>query len=504
MKHQFSIIVAILAGAFLLYAPAFGSQEDLTAPVRSDTGAAATGQLLSPGSWIRTWGEPGSCVVDQVVVDREGKMYLVGRFKGTVDFDPGPGVDEHASNGNLDSYIAKFDLSGNFLWARTWGGPESDNNPSIALDGVGGVYLGGNFRGSMDFDPGATVAQGVSNGETDLFLSKFDTEGNFKWVRTWGGDSYEFDGGVAADDSGNVYVGGVFKVTVDFDPGPAVTTASPEGRWLETCLSKFNSSGDFQWVRAWGGAFMGDMCYDVCVARDGNVYVAGNFSGTADFDPGDGIDQHTSNGLWDMFLSKFDSGGTFQWARTWGGLYDDFGGYIAVDNFGSVFVSGACSTIGRNFDAPGVGNGIDQPGSRGASHMSLARFDSSGDLWWAREWGGLGIQFCNDLVIDASGGIYVSENYQVVGGLDPESGGAYVAGNYASSVVKFDSMGRFLRYCALGDIYGTGSLHLAVDSSGSILIAGSVSEIGGFDKRLFSGDHAGSLNPGAFLIKLVE
>jgi PDZ domain-containing secreted protein len=65
-------------------------------------------------------------------------------------------------------------------------------------------------------------------------------------------------------------------------------------------------------------------------------------------------------------------------------------------------------------------------------------------------------------------------------------------------------MGRFLRYCTLGDVYGTGDLHLAVDGSGSILVAGSVGEIGDLDKRLLSGDYMGSTNPGAFLIRLVE
>jgi len=502
-KHEFTIIMAILAGAFVLFAPAFAGQEDPTARDGADTGVEKTAQFLSAGSWIRGWGEPGTCLVSQVAVDRDGKIYVAGELRGAVDLDPGPGVDEHVSSGDFDFYVSKFDSSGDFLWARTWGGPELEIHLNVALDGVGGVYLAGDFSGSVDFDPGTSVAEGVSNGETDIFLSKLDSDGDFVWVGTWGGEHYEFGCGVAADDSGQVYTAGTFRGAVDFDPGLGITTVSPDGNGNGVFLSKLNPSGEFQWVRAWGGATRpGGLCDDVYLHPDGDIYVAGDFSDTTDFDPGDGIEQHTSNGGWDIFLSKFDNGGTFQWARTWGGYYDDMMEGLAVDSFGNTYVSAACSTTGRTFDAPVVGDGADQPSSECALHMSLAAFDSSGSLRWAREWGGLGIQFCPDLAVDASGNIYVSENYQVVGGLDPGSRETDVIGRFANSVVRFDFAGRFLRYCALGDIYGTGDLHLAVDSPDTILIAGSVSEIGDFDRRLLGGDYEGSPDPGAFLIRV--
>ena len=58
--------------------------------------------------------------------DSLGNVYVTGLFDGTADLDPGPGIDNHTSNGNWDIYLSKFDASGNFLWARTWGGNDDD------------------------------------------------------------------------------------------------------------------------------------------------------------------------------------------------------------------------------------------------------------------------------------------------------------------------------------------------------------------------------------------
>ena len=75
-------------------------------------------------------------------------------------------------------------------------------------------------------------------------------------------------------------------------------------------LSKFDSSGNFKWARTWGGVF-GRRHDDVAVDESDNAYVTGDFNGTIDFDPGSGIDNHSSNGGDDAFLSKFDSSGNF-------------------------------------------------------------------------------------------------------------------------------------------------------------------------------------------------
>jgi hypothetical protein len=275
-----------------------------------------------------------------VAADDSGSIYLTGFFADTVDFDPGPGIDEHAANSVLkDVFLSRFDSSGQFQWARTWGGPKEDVGQAVALDDSGNVYVTGNFSNTADFDPGAGIDEHTSCGFTDVFLSRFDSFGEFQWARTWGGTASDSGWGVAVAGSDSVYITGYFQDTEDFDPGPAIDEHASNGH-EDVFLSKFDSFGEFQWVRAWGGKNH-DWGWGVAVDGSGDACVTGSFMNTVDFDPGTGIDEHAANGNDDVFLSKFDSSGEFQWARTWGGKYGDIGWDVTIDGLENAYVTGA-------------------------------------------------------------------------------------------------------------------------------------------------------------------
>ncbi len=336
--------------------------------------------------WARTWGGSPKDQGYGVAADGSGNVYVTGYFRITADFDP-DGGDPRISNGGYDVFLSKFDSSGNFEWARTWGGIRWDQGNGVAIDGSGNVYVTGYFSETVDFDPGGGDPH-TSNGSNDVFLSKFDSSGNFKGARTWGGSDNDRGYGVAAFGSGNVYVTGVFSDTVDFDPGGGDPHTS-FGGW-DVFLSKFGSSGNFEWAHTWGGSDS-DRGNGVTADDSGNVYVAGEFWDTVDFDP-DGGDPHTSNGDLDVFLSKFDSLGNLEWARTWGGLYNDRGKGVAADGPGNVYVTGSYWKT-PDIDPDGI--------------VFLSRFNSSGDFEWARSWGcslqdkGYGV------AADGSGNVYV-------------------------------------------------------------------------------------------------
>jgi hypothetical protein len=166
---------------------------------------------------------------------------VTGYFDGTVDFDPGSGVDPHSSNGAEDIFLSKFDSSGNFIWARTWG---VGNGYGVVVDGSGNAYVTGWFYDTVDFDPGSEIDNHTSNGINDIFLSKCDSSGNYKWARTWGGSDGEEGKSVAVDGSGNPYVTGYFQLTVDFDPGSGVDNHTSNGDW-DIFLSKYDSNGNW-------------------------------------------------------------------------------------------------------------------------------------------------------------------------------------------------------------------------------------------------------------------
>ena len=339
-----------------------------------------------------------------VATDSSGNVYVTGSFKKTVNFDPGDGSDLHSSNGEDDVFLSKFDSSGNFEWARTWGGPDYDLGYGVAADGLGNVYVTGYFQDTADFDPGGGTEDHTSIGTADAFLSKFNSSGNFVWVRTWEGSYNLHDRGfgVAGDSSGNVYVTIHFKGTVDFDPDPVDEDLHTSNGARDVFLSKFDSSGSFIWARTWGGPGY-DKSYGVAIDALDNVYITGYFEETVDFDPGGGTDNQTSNGFYDVFLSKFDSSGNFKWARTWGGSSDDKGNGVAADGSGNVYVTGYFrNTV--DFDPEGG----DPHTSNGHYDIFLSKFDLLGAYKWARTWGGPGYEQGYGVATDDSGNIYVT------------------------------------------------------------------------------------------------
>ena len=449
--------------------------------------------------WARTWGWTSVDRGYSVAADASGDLYVAGVFQDTVDFDPGSGIDSHTSNGEFDSFLSKFDSCGNFLWARTWGGTNSDRGYLVAIDASGNVYVIGDFTDTVDFDPGSGVDSHASNGNLDAFLSKFDSGGNFLWARTWGGTGEDGGYSVAADASGNACVTGNFDGTVDFDPGPGLDNRTSNG-YFDAFLSKFDSSGNFLWVHTWGGSIV-DSGHSVAADAWGNVYVAGYSGSTVDFDPGPGVDDHTSNGDHDASLSKFDSSGVFLWARTWGGTGPDVGYSVAADASANVYVAGYFEgTV--DFDS---GPGVDNHTSNGSDDASLSRFDSDGNLIWARTWGGTGDDRGVSVSTDVSGNVCAVGYFQDTADLDPGPGldNHTSNGDYDVFLSKFDSDGSFIWARNWGGPLDDCAYSVAADGTGDLYVTGSFRQTVDFDPGPGVDDHVSNGDHDAFLVKFL-
>ncbi|PIY02151.1 MAG: hypothetical protein COZ21_15675, partial [Bacteroidetes bacterium CG_4_10_14_3_um_filter_31_20] len=152
-------------------------------------------------------------------LDASGNVYTTGDFYGTVDFDPGAGTFNLTSGSGAAIFISKLDASGNFVYAKSMGGTNSNLGLSIAIDTSGNVYTTGWLEGTTDFDPGVETFNLTSTGGFDIFISKLSPSGNFVWAKQMGGTSDDYGFFIALDAFGNVYTTGDFIGTSDFDTG---------------------------------------------------------------------------------------------------------------------------------------------------------------------------------------------------------------------------------------------------------------------------------------------
>ena len=325
---------------------------------------------------------------NDLTIDEFDNIYMVGVFNGYADFMPGPEYDGRGSylksNGIwlTGMFISKQDPNGNVQWVNTWGGSaydkwNSNTGYGIEVGSDGCIYVTGDFREEVDFDPGPGeyILDTTSLYIRAVFLCRFDSEGIFQWVRSFGGVEdlgQVIVSAVTTDAQDNAYISGHYYGDVDFDPGPGLVEIASNGL-RDIFLCKFNPAGDFQWVRTWGGADM-DTVSDISFNASSYLYATGAFTGSVDFDPGPGTDIR-SQADGSIYVAKYNTDGVFSGAVNFGGTGYSDGEKVNFDNNGYIYVSG--NTEPGDFD-PGPGFYELWDGA------FLLKLDSNFEFQWAR------------------------------------------------------------------------------------------------------------------------
>jgi hypothetical protein len=272
-----------------------------------------------------------------IAVDGSNNVYVAGEFTGTVDFDPGPGSYTLSSGSGTENFILKLDGSGNFVWAKHVAST-SLAKQSIAVDTTGDVYYTGEFVGLTDFDPNAGIYTLSGFGNTDIFICKLSSVGNFIWAKEIGGPSSDRGFGIATNSSNDVYLSASFYGIADIDPGPATFTVDQtvSGNAL---VIRLNSSGSTIWTKAFG-AGSGVLLYNICV-HNSCAYSIGSIVGTSDMDPGPGTSTLSTFGSSDIIVHKLTQSGFLEWVKQIGGAGTEYEGGICVDPFDHVYTTGS-------------------------------------------------------------------------------------------------------------------------------------------------------------------
>lgn len=389
--------------------------------------------------WAATWGEYPNHRVGGLACDEWGNTYLTAWYVGTMDFDPGPGVDERTTPDlNWDMYLSKFSPNGHFEWVATSEIPDEDKGFDVACakDGSSAIYVVGRVFAGM-------VGDSVND---DSYLVKYNYLGESQWIVSWGseqGDNSEY---VVCGSAGDVYVMGEFQETADFDPGPGTDLHTAPQDMNGVFISKFDSNGNFIWCRTSGSSFYNSngatQAHMLAIDGNDNVYMIGQITGTVDIDPGPGQDlRNDIDGK--GYVAKLNSDGDYIWGRQFVQSSEDWHVFcsLAVNDAGEVLLSG-------NFDDeidldPGPGEDI-RYDLAGSNHY-LIMLDTSGNYKWGRTWHNLGSDYGEheDAAFDDSGNIFTTGSFEGVMNFDTGGGSVTCSApeDNAASIAKYNPDG---------------------------------------------------------------
>ena len=280
--------------------------------VGRQNGSAFLSKLDASGNpvWTKEFAtQSGDCGASSLVLDALGNIYTTGNFIDTVDFDPGLGTYNLVGEYFGDAFICKLDAGGNFQWAKPFYGNGNEDGFTIALDASGNVYTSGVLNATADFDPGVGTynLSSAGIGNSDGYISKLNSSGDFVWAKQLGGaiGSSLFISSIVLGADNNVYSIGNFSQTVDFDPGTGTNNLTSSGPY-DVFISKLDNNGNFISTLQFAGSGFAEG-RSLVLDNVGNIFATGNFKATTDFDPLAGVFNLTSNGADDIFIIKLQN-----------------------------------------------------------------------------------------------------------------------------------------------------------------------------------------------------
>ncbi len=313
----------------------------------------SNGQYLWAFAIGSTFGDVGYAIIS----DNLNNIWVTGITYGVADFDPSASTATLAAGG----FLAKCDQNGNYLWAGNV--PLAED---LDCDKFNNVICVGNFVGTKDFDPSASTATLACNGggsQTDLFVAKYNSAGQYQFAFNIGGTNSDLVYEVAVDKMKEIYItGNLGNGVVDFDP--SASTATVNTAVNPGYIAKYDSLGNYLWAFCTGDMYSSSGSEAICVDALSNAYITGGFNGTVDFDPSSASYTLSGNGA---YIAKYDMTGQFQWAfpiKT--SLSNSEGRGISVDDSSNVYLGCIFKGVAdfepyppvKNYTAIGAAGGV--------------------------------------------------------------------------------------------------------------------------------------------------
>lgn len=347
-------------------------------------------------------------------------------------------------------------------WLTGAGGNGNDEALDNAVDKNGNIYTTGYFSLPAKFGNQSLN----SSGSGDVFISKQNSEGTYLWTIKAGGAYSDRGYGISADSSGNVFVAGTFSGAAVFGN---ITLYSFDGS-EDVFVAKLDSSGNFTWVKQFGGNDV-DLVSSIVADKQGNPVITGNFRGASQF--GSYLFNSAYNPLtllpsYDIFIARLDTAGNITWAKQGKAPNDDRGMDLTLDNLGFIYLAGQFS---GSLEFANV-----YPNN--AYNVSfLMKLDNSGNEIWFRKF------LASQVTIYGLGSdgdnIYATGNFDGQLGITGTTGAppTIIASSYPNKIfaAKLDTGGAVVWAAANGSDNSISALDISADSSGNAYIIGNFS-----------------------------
>ena len=455
------------------------------------------------------WGVNSNCTSEDwgsvIATDKAGNVYVSGIFTNTITLD----TITLTSLGAKDVFLAKYDPSGQIIWAKSCGSIAEETIRAISIDSSDNIYLTGSFGAHVTYPvtytdtayfSGTSV---ISNGNEDIFLAKYDSNGQIIWVKNYGSVYDDVGASITVTGNQKILLTGTFG---NYGGSPPVygtarfdslqTVSAGDGDIFLACIQ---TNGTIQWVKKFGTK-SSESGIDVSADSQNNIYLTGQFDYSISFQ---GLTANSiSSGFvgGDVFLAKFDSVGNALWAKPIGGSNS------STSNGGSVWVSSLVSTTGGDIYVTGsydfctlkFHNNATLP-FQSQFQVFLAKYDTQGNLIWAREMGGPSWDFSNDLWLDKNENVYLTGFFRNWGVFDKDT--IYGYGMEDAFITKWDKNGNELWAVNMGGSgydYGSG---ITGDDASNIYVTGAFNS-GSFNYGGSTLTNSGSWD--MFLVKLSD
>ncbi len=413
--------------------------------------------------------------IQSIGVDAEGNSYVAGRFQGTVDFDPGPGIETRtAPAGNTDGFVAKYTGAGTLAWVdvvrtlRTSG--PSANTIELAVAANGDVFIYSSFGTdeSVSFSdrlgPAAFTVTMPDPEQDSIFVAKIDTTGAFRWATSYGSIGPDLDldidgASIALDDAGGIYLTGLMDAdssagTITFGT-TTLTTDIDETNIFVVKLLDGALGPTVQWANSASSAGLANFRSSSIAVNPttGVVVVGGAFNGTQTFQTGAGPVSITAPDIFDTFVAQLDAAGVWTSAGviTTGG--DEDAAEVAADRAGNVYVVGSFVNTADLDPGPGVSPAV----SKGESDAFVVKLDAAGALVRAQVFGTTSFEEARSVFVTRDNHLHVAITFGETLDFDLSAGTFALESEDGGSlgVLDQDENGVFISAIAFGTSYST-------------------------------------------------